>query len=172
MKELLELRTRREIYSLISKNPGVHLSKIADFLKMRISLVEYHIYFLEKNQIITSVKDSGYTRYYVKGKIGTANKKILSILRQETPLRIVLFLLKKKNAKHKEILDQFKIAPSTLSYHLKKLVVFEIVNVKSFGDDKGYTINNSEQILQIILQYKPYSLIEGFKDVWFDLKVD
>jgi len=172
MNDLLELETRRKIYDLVSRNPGLHLSKIAEISKMRISLVEYHLIFLERKNIINPVKEGGYTRYYVKGKIGTADKKVLSLLRREIPLRIVLFLLKNTSAKHKEILQNFNVAPSTLSYHLKNLVGNEILNLQSFGDEKGYTLINPEEILSIIVQYKPYSVIDGFKDIWLDLSVD
>jgi len=172
MNDLLELETRKKIYDLISKNPGLHLSKIADLLRMRISHVEYHIIYLEKNQVISTVKEKGYTRYYIKGEIGTADKKILSLLRQEIPLRIILFLLKNVNAKHKNILKNFNLAPSTLSYHLKKLVQNGIVTMHTYGDIRGYSIINREEIIGLILQYKPYFVIDGFKDVWLDLTVD
>ena len=90
MNELLELKTRRKIYNFISKNPGLHLSKIAELLKMRISLVEYHLLFLEKKKIVTLVKEFGYVRCYPCGReeIGSADKKILSLIRQEIPLKI------------------------------------------------------------------------------------
>jgi len=171
MSDILELETRRKIYELISKNPGLHLSKIAELLHMRTSLVEYHLFFLEKNGIVHSVKERGYIRFYIRGDVGTEDKKILSLLRQETPLRIILCLLKNKNMQHKEILKNLEISPSTLSYHLKKLVSHDVVNVQSYGEERGYSVNNKTEIVRILVQYKPYSVIEGFKDVWLDLTV-
>ena len=110
MNELLELETRRKIYELVSRNPGLHLSKIAKLLKMRISLVEYHLLFLEKHHAIRGIKESGYTRYYIEGVIGTSDKKFLSLLRQEIPLRVVLFLLKNDNSQHKEIIKNVDVS--------------------------------------------------------------
>ncbi|HUS99823.1 MAG TPA: helix-turn-helix domain-containing protein [Candidatus Thermoplasmatota archaeon] len=66
MQDVLDLETRRKIYDIISKNPGLHLSKIADLLSMRISHVEYHVNFLEKHEIITIEKSTGYKRFYLK----------------------------------------------------------------------------------------------------------
>ena len=122
MDEILELDTRRKIFDLVSRNPGLHLSKIAEILKMSVQLVEYHLLYLEKNVVVYAERESGFTRYYIKGDIGTADKKILSLLRQEVPLKIVLFLLKNNNSQHKDLLKICNVAPSTLSYHLKKLV--------------------------------------------------
>ena len=127
MNELLELETRRKIYDLVSRNPGLHLSKIAELLKMRISLVEYHLLFLEKHQVVRGVKETGYTRYYIEGALGTSDKKILSLLRQEIPLRVILFLLKDDNSQHKDILKNVDVSPSTLSYHLKKMMDYGII---------------------------------------------
>lgn len=172
MSDILELETRRKIYDIVSRNPGLHLSKIADILKMRISLVEYHLLFLQKNRLIRGVKESGYTRYYVEGAVGISDKKILSILRQEIPLRVVLFLLKNDNSHHKEILKEVDVSPSTLSYHLKKMVDQGIISFNEKDKNQGYTIVNTEKIIKLLVNYKPYDLIDSFKDIWIDLAVD
>lgn len=172
MNEILELDTRRKIYDIVVKNPGLHLSKIAELLNMRISLVEYHLLYLGKNQIVVSVNESGYTRYYVKGEIGTEDKKALALLRQNVPLRIVILLLKCDSSQHKELLKNLDIAPSTLSYHLKKLVKCGIISVQTYGEEKGYSIINKEMVTRLLIQYKPYNLIDSFKDIWVDLTVD
>ena len=172
MNEVLELETRRKIYNLVAKNPGLHLSKIAELLKMRISLVEYHCIYLEKNQIFHHVKESGYMRYYVKGEIAPSDKRILSLLKQEIPLKIVLLLLKYINLQHKDILGNINVAPSTLSYHLKKLVKNRIITVYTYGEERGYSIINKGVVVKLLIQYKPYNLFESFKDIWVDLTVN
>ena len=173
MNEILELETRRKIYNLIARNPGLHFSKIADMLSLRLSLAEYHLLYLEKNKIVISVKEKGYKRYYMEGsKIGVEDKKILSLLRQEIPLRVVLFLLKHANSKHRDILKSLDCAPSTLSYHLKKLVKNGIIAINDeHKDENGYSIVNANEIVKIIVSYKPYAVLESFKDIWGDLTV-
>jgi len=169
--DVLELETRRKIYDLVTKNPGLHLSKIAELLNMRISLVEYHLFYLGKNQIVVSVNESGYTRYYAKGEIGTEDKKALALLRQNVPLRIVILLLKCDSSQHKELLQNLDVAPSTLSYHLKKLVKCGVISVQTYGEEKGYSIINKEMVTRLLIRYKPYNLIDSFKDIWVDLTV-
>jgi len=172
MSEVLELEIRRKIYDLIKKNPGIHLSKIPEILGIRKSLVEYHLLFMLRTKVINASKELGYSRFYVSGEVGVKNKKILSILRQEIPLLIVLYIIKNEKAKHKELIEHFKIPASTLSYHLNKLCNKEVVYVTRSGEDKGYSIINREEILKILIQYKPYNLIDDFKDVWSDLSVE
>jgi len=172
MDDILELETRRKIYDLVLKNPGLHLSKIAELLSMRISLAEYHLIYLIKNQVIIANKESGYLRFYIKDKVGTEDKKILALLRQKVPLQIILLLIKNDHSQHKDILQNIDVAPSTLSYHLKKLFKCGLINVNTYGNERGYSVNNRELIINLLIRYKPYDLFEGFNDIWIDLQVD
>jgi predicted transcriptional regulator len=171
MEDVLELETRRNIFDTISKNPGIHLSKIADLAGMRISHVEYHVNYLEKHDIITVEKTTGYKRFYIKGKVGTQDKRYLSVLRQKTLLHIVLFLLKNDSVQHKDILENVAVSPSTLSYHLKKLVKHDIVEVQRSGENKGYQLRNRDEIIRWLIQYKPFDLYEEFVNVWNDISI-
>ena len=171
MNDVLELEIRRKIYDIVAENPGLHLSKIAELLNMRVSLAEYHLIQMAKNQVVFPVKESGYTRYYVKGKVGTEDKRTLALLRQEVPLRIILLLLKQNTVTHKEILKNLDVAPSTLSYHLKKLITYEIIGAHNNSEEHGYFLNNREHIAMLLIIYSPYNLFESFKDVWINLTV-
>ncbi len=167
MNDLLELETRRNIFNIIVKNPGIHLSKIAELLKIRTSLVDYHVNFLEKHELIKSDKETGYKRFYAKGKIAANEKKYLFVLRQKTAIKIILYILKKGRSQHKEILKNLNIAPSSLSYHLRKLVNNDIIEEDK--NKRGYIIKNRKVIISILIQYKPYNIYEEFENVWNDL---
>ena len=166
--DLPELETRRKIYNLIVKNPGLHALRIAELLNISSQLADYHLLYLERNDIVQAVKEAGYRRYYLKGVIGSENRRTLSLLRQEVPLRIILYLLKNKTGQHKEINKEIDIAASTLSYHLKKLVKYNVLDFSYTGDEKLYFIKNRKEIIQLILEYKPHTLIEKFRDLWID----
>jgi predicted transcriptional regulator len=171
MDDVLDLETRRNIYALIKNNPGLHLSKIANMLDMRTSHVEYHLLYLEKHEIITSEKEKGFKRFYIRGQIGVKDKQYLFILRQKTILEIILFLLKQDAAQHKEILEHVNVNASTLSYHLNKLVKKDIVEVNRYGDQKGYQVKNRTFLIDLLIRYKPFQLFEGFSDIWSDLSI-
>ena len=109
---------------------------------------------------------------YLDIVIGPKEKRILAVLRQEIPLKIVLFLLKNQNATHKEILERFEITKSTLSYHLKKLVNRGIINIQMLNNEKTYNVMNENEIMMLLIRFKPYRLLDGFKDIWADLTVD
>jgi len=165
------METRDQIYQLIEQNPGIYMSKIAQKLDVGISLVQYHVNQMEKNKTIIGMRESGYfKRYYLPGsQINIQERKILALLRQETPLRIVLFLLKHPNAKHKDILKEVSISSSTLSYHLNKLASQDIIEIPLYTENRGYNIKNKENITSILRKYKLFTLSNTFRSMWEDL---
>jgi predicted transcriptional regulator len=166
MDEPLELDLRRTIYKLLVNNPGLNLTGVAEHLNISIPLAVYHLQYLEKHNVIISDKEMGYRRYYTKDQIGTETKKILSLLRQDAPLQIVIYLLQHPYAKHKEILTCFSLAPSTVSYHLKKLVDKGIINEARDETQHGYKITDENTILTLLIQYNPSKIVQQFTETW------
>jgi predicted transcriptional regulator len=172
MKEILELETRRSIYQLIVKNPGLYARRVAEILELSGQLTDYHLLFLEKNGLITSVKEEGYRRYYAHDEIKSGERKRLVVLWQETPLRIILYLLEHPYSLHRDILEQVHVAPSTLTYQLRKLIKHGIIETFSLQDRERerYVIANTKEIIGLLIRFKPYSQMESLKDTWKDLK--
>ena len=157
--------TRIKLINLISDNPGLHLNKIARVLDMSEQLAEYHLLYMVKNNIVIGLKDDGghYKRFYIKdGKIGMEEKKKLAILRQKPLLKIIVLLLKFHSLKHKDILENLPIAPSTLSYQLNKLIEKGIIEVVPYGKERGYILKDTNEITWLIDKYKLNESLEDF----------
>ena len=169
MEDIRELEIRQKIYDLIKKNPGLHARKIAEILCLQGQLADYHLQYLEKTEMLSSVKEEGYRRYYVKGTLGVQERKLLSILRRETPLRIVVFLLQHPGCVYHEMPAQLHIDKSTLTYHLKKISQYGILRIQEDSDDRHYFLENEQQIIDLLVKYKPYTRMERFKDTWVNL---
>jgi predicted transcriptional regulator len=175
-REERSLETRRRIRSVISQNPGLHLSKIAELVEMSVPLTDYHLYHMEKAAEIFAVKDKqGYLkRYYVPGSgIDNVEKRILGLLGKKISLRIVLLLLKYSHLQHKDLMRLLKMSSSKLSYHLSILVENQLVISISHGENKGYELANKEQIIAILKKHQYHIVLdvvaEEFNDVWNDL---
>ena len=167
---------QQKILELVTKNPGLHMSKIANIIGISNQLADYHIFRLEKENKIIGLKDgSGYYKRYYLPDTGITNfeKIILRMLRKKIPLEIVICLIKHDNMKHKEIKNHLKISSSLLSYHLSNLVKSGILSVNLHGTDKGYYIVNKREIIRIIKKYNVKieinNRIEEFKDLWDNL---
>lgn len=170
-------KTRRMIYNLITQNPGLYLSKIAEKLNMSIPLTDYHLGCMQKDGRISIKQDAkGYSkRYYItESNIQSKEKKFLEFLRKKIPLKIVLLLLKHRTLQHKDIKRHLDMHASSLTYHLVNLEESGIIDVQSFGREKGYTLTDPDEIMRIMkkyeLQVEPQLEIEEKKDTWNNIK--
>jgi len=177
-REIQTQEIRQKIYNLIAENPGLYLTKIAELLHMSKQLADYHLLYMEKNEKIIAVKDPNefYRRYYTHEHIvQNKDRSALEALRQELPFRVVLLLLHNTHLKHKEIYEYLDISPSKLSYHINKLKNAGIVDVMSYGHEKGYRLKNSKEVIRVLKKYKMHLgvhlVLEKFKNMWDDLNL-
>jgi predicted transcriptional regulator len=179
-EEVLELETRRDIYDLVRRVPGLHMREIQRRLDLSIALAEYHLNLLEESGIVVSIVEEGYRRYFpapgdVDGRvpgIGGQERRIVGVLRQPIALRITLLLLTREGATHSEMSDYFGVSPSRLSFHLKKLVKHGVVRKLKRGEGKGYVIQDRNRILRLLIAYRPPpDMLDECADLWGSLSL-
>lgn len=166
---VLELENRRRIFQLVSKYPGMYLREIEKELGLSIGVLEYHLTYLEKKEILSVEREGHRKRYFVRKDISWGDKPTLSLMRQETPRRIVVHLMLHPNASFQDVLAQFKISKSTLSFHLKKLTDAGIVLADKKGRESFYTIKDTDNLARILLTYKASfldSVVDSFAEIW------
>jgi len=170
----LELETRKSVYDCIHRIPGIHLREIQRQLDMPMGLLEFHLLYLERNHLISAHREGHYKRYYV-ARSGVKNKRLLSLLRQAIPRKIVVLLLERDVASHSGLLDQVNVAPSTLSFHLNKLVKAKVLNRQKQGRLRYYSILERKQVLETLMTYRESFLdevVDRFADVWLNIGLD
>jgi predicted transcriptional regulator len=174
-KNILELDTRRKIYNYILKNPGSYEREISKKMGIPKSTLRHHLITLNKRELISSKKDKGYTRYYAVDKIGKKEKEILAVLKQDIPRNILLYLLYYAVCSQSEISKAVEKKPSTINYHLKKLIGLNLIEIagENFRDKlKNNKLNfrkkNKNEILYKIIDretnYIVYDLLIICKD--------
>ena len=166
----IELETRRRIYELIKKTPGIHFREIERRLKVAVGNLQYHLQYLEKKNLIKVEKDEEYIRYYPKGTpLDETDKKIMSFLRRRTSRRILIYLLNNPYANNKDVSTAVGLSPSTVSWHLSKLVEARVVERKKEGRESFFKVRDAERIVKLLITYKESfldKLVEGFVEVW------
>jgi len=168
-RKALTLETRRAMFELVTQFPGLHFREILRRLEMSSSNLAYHLHYLVKNDILTEIQDGKLKRYYVKGKVDQREKRILSILRKEIPRGIVLFLLLNPNTGYHDILDNFDLEPSQLSYYLKKLMDKSIIVQIKQGRTTRYSVIDPDVVANVLISYQPAfldKLVESFAEAW------
>lgn len=171
-REILELEIRRKIYDLILKSPGLHVRELARELNIALSTLDYHLHYLYKRGLVAAKSDGRYTRCYIAGKISVKDKKIISVLRRNVPRKILLFLLSHPSSFHRAICIQLQLAPSTISFHLNKLLDLDIVDRIKAGRETRYQIKEPEYVSNLLIAYRETFLdkaVDRFSDTWLEL---
>lgn len=180
-EDILAVQTRKELYRFVRSNPGFHLREIARVLSFSTTLVDYHLRFLEKHDLITSTMDGEYKRFYprsvprgeeTRSALSSMEKKVLAFLRQPVPMRILAFLMEREAATHKEISEHVSVSPSTVSHHLKKMQLSEIVGHAS-PKERGYRIASPKEVARLMATYElaTSDQIDTFIRVWGEFRI-
>ncbi len=162
-RKALELEIRQSIYSLISTSPGLHFREIQRRTKIATGQLTYHLNYLQKVGLIKTENDGEYLRYYAHIPINDEERRVLELVRQKSVRHILLYLLENDNCNHEHLVKNLDISPSTISWHLKKLIDANIVNKEVEGRKSFYSINNPELIKKVLIKYK-----ESFLDILVD----
>jgi len=161
----IELEPRKKVFEAIKANPGSHLRELDRILDIPFGTIRYHVKVLIKRSLIVAKKEGKYKRFYVKGKINREDKKRLAVLRKELPRTIILLLLEFPDSTHKEISEMMDVAPSTLSYHLKKMLDKGIL----VCNDKKYNVRDKGSMADLLIQYRSTyldDLVDRFARFW------
>ena len=168
-ENLLALETRKKIFELIEKRPGLHKREIARAMGMSLSTIDYHLHHMEKKGLVEARLDGKYKRYFIRKEGKKEDKRIFSMLRQEVPRRILLFLISHPKAIHKEICEHIGKAPSTISFHMKKLIKEGLVEEIAMGKEKAYVVKDEEKVIDLLITYRESFVdraVDRFIDAW------
>ncbi len=171
-EKTLELETRRKIYNHILKHPGLHERELARQLKLALSTLDYHLYYLLKRNIVTTKEDGHYKQYFASGKISSKDKKNLPLIRQKVCRKIILFLLLENNSNHKSIRNHLNLAASTTSFHLNKLIKLDLIGYKQIGRETKFFVKEPEYVSELIIRYKKSFFDDAvirFADTWLEM---
>ena len=177
---ILDVRVRRQLYEFVRRNPGYHLREIARVHNLATTLADYHLRFLEKHELISFAMDGEYKRYFPRYVLGDRDaipalterqKSVLGYLRQPIPRAILLFLMERASATHKEILAQTTVRGSTLSHHLKKLVARGMVARAMEGE--GYRVEDPKEIARLLVTYELVQpdQVDAFVRLWGEFRL-
>ncbi|MFA5862585.1 MAG: helix-turn-helix domain-containing protein [Candidatus Thermoplasmatota archaeon] len=173
MDDPLELETRRRIYQYLEKFPGAHMREIGREVAIPMGTLEYHLHYLVKADLLTTREDPRFTRYFVTGGLSRQEKDVLAVLRQKVPRQIAAHLLLTPGSTHGQLLTKFDLSPSTLSFHLKKLVTRSIVTQEKAGRENLYRVNDPDLVARVLIAHRESffdDVIDRFADVWLSLE--
>ena len=165
---ILQLEARRRIFEAIKEFPGIHMRELQRRTGMALGTLRYQLRFLEKHGLIVEKREGRLVTYYPakEREVDARDKKYLAILRQELPRLIVLHLMMHPYSTHGEMKGPFNISPSTLSYHLKRLMDTEVIG----KDEEGrYYVLDEERVAKVLITYRQSfvdAMVDAFVRFW------
>ena len=153
-EEALQLDARRQIYEYILATPGTHLRGVHRAVRLPFGQVLYHLNYLEKLELVVVKKDGKFSRYFVKNLLGRKEKDVISVLRHEVPRTISILLLFHKELSHKQILEHVSVSPSTLSFHLSKMVDAQVVQREQRGRESIYRLVDEDLTTKTLIRHR------------------
>ncbi len=170
LDDALSLSARDKIYRAVVKNPGLHFRELQRRTELATGSLQYHLDYLARRHLVKSVKQGKFVRYYsVRGEQFGEDETLMNLLRQDSLRKIVLFLLTRKSATNLAIAAAVGLSPSTVSWHLSKLVGNNIVGVRKRVRKKYFYLANPEKVMQLLRGYKKSfldELVDHFVEIW------
>ena len=145
----------------IKGQPGIRYRELLRLSGLSNGVLTYHITNLEKSRQIIADRNTNnkVTRYYPNG-IPIEETDIIGHIRKNASRQIILFILEHDSCTFNEIVEYTKKAPSTISWHLKRLKDSGIISVFYTGRcQRLYKVRDFESITNVLSTYK-----ESFSD--------
>ncbi len=171
-EDALDLETRRSIYVYIKQTPGAHLRQVHRAVGLPFGQVLYHLNYLEKHDLIIVKKDGKFNRYFIRNLMGRKEKELIAVMRHEVPRRVAILLLFRPKLTHKQILEYMDISPSTLSFHLNKMVESTYVAREQRGRESFYWLTDEKLTAKVLVMHRESfqsEVVDRFADVWLTL---
>jgi predicted transcriptional regulator len=143
-------KTAIVLLKCIERKPGIRYRQLLRKTNLINSVLSYHLGTLEKSKII-QVNRSSYSRTsYYPTYVSKRDWNVIECISNSTSLQIIRFLIKRKYGA--EMVKHTGRAPSTVSYHLKRLREARVVSV--YQDNfYRYRLLNKSRTIRLLSNY-------------------
>jgi predicted transcriptional regulator len=164
-KKILELETRKKIFLVIRKFAGSHFREIQRKSGLAVGSVRHHLHALVKSGLVREIKQDGNLVYFPR-EFKSEDAVLLSLLRQESIRKILIYILTHDNCNHEQIVKAVNLSPSTVTWHLHKL--HNIISSKKQGRKTFYSVSyDKNSIINLLVAYQ-----ESFVDKLVDRVIE
>jgi predicted transcriptional regulator len=156
------------VYEFIAKNPGSYFREILRSLELGTGNLQYVLEMLEHEGKVTTIRVGSYKHFY-PSDVDEEKKKVLSILSQESPREILLFLSRKPGSCQTDVARQIRCSSPTARWYLIRLEDLGLIWSRRQGAEVRYYANTSAPELASLLRtYRP-SIWDKYADRMADM---
>ncbi|MEX2680190.1 MAG: winged helix-turn-helix transcriptional regulator [Candidatus Sigynarchaeota archaeon] len=154
-QDILANPLRSQIVDYITKNPGCHVRDIRRAMNIDNAESAWHLKMLEKFGFLRSKRFGKFLAYYPANLAESAYDEILCTIRQDTTYRILYDVFSTPNTSIAEISQRLAMNPSTVQYHIDKLLKLNIIYASSDPATNGSRFMVNSEVWGGILQIAP-----------------
>lgn len=119
--KVLDHPTRRRIHDAIQAEPGIHFQALSRKADVGRGALDHHLRKLVASDIVTVRKAPGYTCYFPKGQLDRRLLDAAPAVRSDGSKAVLQAVAARPGASSRDLAVGLGMAPSTVSYHLKRL---------------------------------------------------
>ncbi len=140
------LTTRAMVVQYVVLNPGAYLRELSEDLQLPMGVVQYHVNVLLKSGQIEDFRNGRYRRFFAAGTYGDLEKKVISVMKQDTPKKIIDLLMNGTHTvSHTQLAEKIGITSQDLTWHMARLKALGIVCSTFHHGKGGLTYSISEE---------------------------
>jgi predicted transcriptional regulator len=167
---------QNKLINFINSQPGIRYRELLRLSGLSNGVLTYHITNLEKSRWIIADRNinNKITRYY-PNNIPIEEADIIGHIRNNAARQIILFILDHDSCTFNEIIEYTKKAPSTISWHLKRLKDSGIISVLCNNTSRCqrlYKVRDFESITNVLSKYKESfadAIVNNYTEIMEDL---
>jgi len=146
--------TGTEIMAYIVANPSVYMRELSEDLGLSMGVVEYHVWSLVKDGKVEDFRNGRYRRFFGTAMYHEMEQKVTSLMRQDTPGRILSLLSEGEPLTHGSLSGTLGVTSQALTWQMGRLRAMGIIETTSPNRDNrrtSYRLN--EGVSQLVSQY-------------------
>jgi predicted transcriptional regulator len=164
--DLLALETRRRIYAVVSRSPGLGSREIQRQTGMAWGETTYHLDRLVSAGLVHR-EQGGHQDYYFAATVPLGDRTLLRLARSEASRRVLGALLTTPNVTVPDLQQSTGLSPGRLSIHLRRFLQTGLVQAGRRERFRTFNVVDRERVIRLLVAYR-----SGFADGWVDRLLD
>jgi predicted transcriptional regulator len=160
--DLLALESRRRIYTVVLRSPGLGSREIQRQTGMAWGETTYHLDRLVSGGLVHR-EQGGHQDYYFAATVPLGDRTLLRLARSEASRRVLGALLTVSDVTVPELQARTGLSPGRLSIHLRRFLETGLVQSGRRERFRTFRIVDRERVVRLLVAYRA-----GFADGWVD----
>ncbi|MBI2576949.1 transcriptional regulator [Candidatus Woesearchaeota archaeon] len=168
-KGILALEARKKVYEAVKSFAGSHFREIERKSGFSTGVAHYHLSYLVNHGLVMEEK-RGHKVHYFPSEFKPENKRLLGLLRQGILRKILMCISMQRVCSYEQIVQFVQRPPSTVSWHLKKLLEEKIITHSKKGRNTYFSlVINPQEVIRLLITYRKSfldSMVDNVIEMW------